>query len=489
MTALQAQVEDRLPKRLKVFYGSGQAINAIVDAAVNTFLLFYLTAVCGMDGSAAGGIFLVSLAIDGLLDPIIGRLSDRWRSRWGRRLPFMVVSIPPMMFAFLLLFSLPRGLGGVAMFCYVLALNLILRVGLSVFALPHSALNAELTHDYRERSVLSTYRAFFLVVGFALVLLPAFGLIFTGANGLQARDRYPALGATLAMLLAVFGAMSVLGVAREVLRLPTPTVSVHAARSNVVSEIGQLFGNPSFVTLFVGAVLVLVGQGVATALNLHVFRYYWVLPAALIQVPLLVLPLGMLVGTAAAGLLLKRYEKRDCLTVAVIVTATYPALIAMLSLVGILAPGSVAATVALVLNGIIFGACGAVCFVCFYSMIADAVDEHDLKFGVRREALFAAALMIGSKAATGLGAFLAGLGLQWVGFHAPADGVGAVAVSAATARGMGLLWGPGAAVVILSAVPFIRRYGVDRQHHIRVVTALDARNAAALVQAQPHQVE
>ncbi len=472
------QPAGRIPIKLKIFYGSGQTINAIVDGAINTFLLFYLTAVCGMSGFAAGVIFLVSLAVDGVLDPFIGRLSDRWHSRWGRRLPFMAVALPPMMIAALLLFALPRGLSPALLFGYVLILNLMLRIGLSVFALPHSALNAELTDDYRERSVLSTFRALFLVVGFAVILIPAFSVIFAGSDGLQDRASYPSLGLLVAILLAGFGATCVVGIARDVLALPRATASDHDDATTFLSEIVQLFRNSSFVLLFVGAVLALVGQGMATAIGLHALRYFWKLPASAIQLPLLIQPIGMLVGTVAAGLLLKRIEKRDGVVGALVVIALYPAVIVALALAGVIVPGSTIGTVLVVANGAIFGACGAMCFVCFYSMIADAVDEHDDRFGVRREALYAAALMIGSKAATGLGAFAAGIGLQWIGFSAPVDGGAPVTLSAGTAIGMGVLWGPGSAILCLCAVPFLWRYRLTRLRHAEVLARLAERRAS-----------
>lgn len=467
-----------VPVRLKVLYGSGQAVNAMVDAAVNTFLLFYLTAVCGMSGTAAGAVFLVSLVADGLLDPFIGRLSDRWTSRWGRRLPFMAVAIPPMMLASVLLFSLPTGLGEPAMFAYVLLLNVVLRISLSVFALPHSALNAEITSDYAERTVLSTYRALFIVVGFAAVLVPAFSAIFTGTGGLQVRASYPSLGIWLAVLVAAFGAACVLGIARDLLRLPATASAAGTEEPGFLSEIVQLVRNPSFMKLFSAAVLVLAGQGMSNALALHVYRYFWRLPDAMIQLPLLVVPAGMLVGTVVAGLLLQRVEKRNGLMGAVVIVAGYPAIIVGLALAGIVSPGSTAATTLVVVNGAVFGGCGAVCFVCFYSMIADAVDEHDLRFGARREALYAAALMIGSKAATGVGAFVAGLGLELVGFSAAAKAGGAAQVPASTAAGIGLLWGPGATLLILVALPVISRYRIDRARHADILERLALRRPA-----------
>lgn len=467
-----------IPTMLKLFYGSGQAINAIVDGAINTFLLFYLTAVCGMSGSAAGAIFLVSLVVDGVLDPFIGRLSDQWRSRWGRRLPFMVAALPMMTVASILLFALPKGLSAVMMFGYVLVLNLLLRVGLSVFALPHSALNAELTDDYRERSVLSTYRALFLVVGAAAILVPAFSIIFAGHDGLQDRARYPSLGLLIGVLLTGFGTACLLGIARDVVALPRPA-SDDAQAGSFVAEIGQLFRNSSFVLLFVGALLALVGQGVTNAIGLHALRYFWKLPDALIQLPLLVLPVGMLVGTVAAGLLLTRIEKRDGVVGALLVIALFPSAIVALALAGVIAPGSMVSTVLVVVNGAVFGACGAMCFVCFYSMIADAVDEHDYRFGVRREALYAAALMLGSKAATGIGAFVAGVGLQAIGFSSAAGGGAPATLSSGTVIGMGLLWGPGAALLGACSIPFLSRYGLTRARHAEVMAGLTERHAAA----------
>lgn len=464
---------DRLGLGLKLSYGSGQAVDAVVQAAVGSFLLFYLTAVCGISGTAAGGVFLASLVIDGLLDPYIGRLSDHWRSRWGRRLPFMVCALAPLCVSLGLMFSLPLNLSPAMLVAYVLSLNIVLRVSLSVFALPHSALTAELTDDYSERSSVSAYRAVFIVIGTAAALLPAFTLIFSGHDGLQSRSAYPWLGVLTASLVAFFGLTCVIGAHKAILRLPLPQNAGEGGDSGFLGELLQLFRNPSFVPLFVGAVLVLVGQGLTNSLNLHVFRFFWKLPESAMQLPLLVLPIGMLIGTAGAGLLMRRMEKRDGVMLAVIVLSVYLGGLTVAGLAGLVPPGSTLATSLVVGNGLIFGICGAMCFVCFYSMIADAVDEHDHLFGVRREALYAAALMLGAKAATGLGSFLAGTGLELVGF--PSSSSAPVTVTPATATGLVLLWGPGSALLFLSALPLFRRYRIDRAHHAHLVESLSER--------------
>lgn len=470
------QTAAKLGVAIKLFYGSGQAVDAIVQAVVNTFLLFYLTAVCGMSGGAAGSIFLISLVIDGLLDPVIGRLSDNWQSRWGRRLPFMIAALPPMMIASALIFALPSNFSGPFLYAYVLALNIVFRVGLSVFALPHSALTAELSDDYGERSVISTFRALFIVLGTAAVLLPAFVFLFAGENALQSRASYPWLGVMTGCLIGGFGSVCIVGIFRKVRSLPVPVAD--AAATSFFSDMAQLFRNPSFLPMFGGAVLILVGQGAATALNLHAYRYFWELPPAYIQLPLLVLPLGMLLGTISAGLLLPRIEKRDGVVGAVLILGLYQIVATLLVVSGAIAAGSALAIGLVAFGGLIFGGCGAACFVCFYSMIADAVDEHDHLFGVRREALFAAALMVGAKAATGLGAFVSGLGLQLIGFVAPVEGE---TVPQHVATAVGVLWGFGGAAIMLASIPVLRRYRIDREHHAAILASLSSRLGAKVL--------
>lgn len=456
----------------KLSYGSGQAVDAVVQAAVNTFLLFYLTAVCGLSGSVAGSVFLISLVVDALFDPAIGHLSDTTRSRWGRRLPYMAGALLPMMAAGFFIFNLPQGVGPVLLYAAALILNIVLRVGLSFFALPHSALLAEFTNDYSERAVIGSYRALFIFIGTAAILLPGFGYIFAKSGALETRDAYPAFGLLTAALIGVFGLSCLLGIFRRTLALPVPLAEGAQQRGGIIRDVVQLFKNRSFVLMFAGAVIVLVGQGATMALNLHAFRYFWKLPPAFIQLPLLMLPVGMLVGTVVAALLLKRVEKRDGVIGAVLMIGCYQILATLLAWSGVIAPGSFGAIALGAGSGFLFGAGGAMCFICFYAMIADAVDEHELMFDIRREALFAAALMIGSKAATGLGAFIAGLGLQIVGFVQPSNEAVSPSVAPQIASDLGLLWGPVPALVILASIPLFRVYKIDRQRHVEILRAL-----------------
>jgi len=115
--------------------------------AIATFHLFYLTAVCGLSGSLAGASVFISLLIDGFVDPLIGSLSDNWHSRFGRRHPFLFVSIFPLVLTLGLTFSMPRSLTGFWLFVYATVVILIMRIAYSAFSLPFLAMGAELTSE------------------------------------------------------------------------------------------------------------------------------------------------------------------------------------------------------------------------------------------------------------------------------------------------------------------------------------------------------
>src|SRR5688500_11532275 len=79
-----------LKVREKLVYAAGDVAEGGINYALATFLLFFLTAVCGLPGTLAGLALSLSLMVDAVLDPIIGYVSDNTRSRWGRRHPFLI---------------------------------------------------------------------------------------------------------------------------------------------------------------------------------------------------------------------------------------------------------------------------------------------------------------------------------------------------------------------------------------------------------------
>ena len=98
--------------KTRVLYGAGGAVYAVKESAFNMFILLFYTQVLGLNAAMAGLVIGLSLLWDGVSDPLVGVLSDRLVSRWGRRYPFMVLSTLPMGLGFIGLFSPPSAVVG-----------------------------------------------------------------------------------------------------------------------------------------------------------------------------------------------------------------------------------------------------------------------------------------------------------------------------------------------------------------------------------------
>ena len=85
----------RLPRSLKVFHGLGSVAYGIKDNGFSVFLLIFYNQVMGLDAGVVGTVIMAALIFDAFADPIIGELSDRTQSRWGRRLPWLYFSAVP----------------------------------------------------------------------------------------------------------------------------------------------------------------------------------------------------------------------------------------------------------------------------------------------------------------------------------------------------------------------------------------------------------
>ena len=100
-------------------FGVGQAAEGIKNQAFNVFLLFYYQQIVGIPGSLAGLALGIALIFDAISDPAAGVISDRFKSRWGRRHPFMFVSAFPLVITFIALFNPPAGMDQFASFLWL----------------------------------------------------------------------------------------------------------------------------------------------------------------------------------------------------------------------------------------------------------------------------------------------------------------------------------------------------------------------------------
>lgn len=469
-----------LPFGTKIGYSLGQVLDGIVSQSLGIFLFFYVTAVCGLPGGLAGIALATGLVVDAVMDPLIGSASDGLRSRWGRRLPFMLVGLPAVTILFVAIFSLPTGMSTGILFVWVMVLSILLRIAMSLFILPYQALGAELSDDYAERNSIMAWRWVLGVIGTVVAVVLGFAVFFRGAAGTLNRAGYTPFACSLAVLFIVASLLSLRTISGTLDRQHPAVESVGGLHLRVWRELHEVFRNRSFRILFGSALLFFSALGTHSTLGLHVNTFFWHFTSAQTQTVTLAVLVGLVFGAPLASPMIKRFEKRTVLLIGLIGLGVADTLPAALRLLGWFPFAG--ATLMWVLAGIVFvgGVLLAAAAIAFASMMADAADEHEHLFDARREGLYFAGWSFAGKAAAGVGALIAGAVVQLI--HFPTDiaqhAGAATILPQATINWLGFFYGPGAGLLYLGAILTTLRYRLDATAHTAILDALRDRRRA-----------
>ena len=473
----------RLPLALKAGYSAGQLVELVVVSMLNIFVLFYATAVCGLSAGLAGLALGAGLVVDAVMDPLIGSLSDSWRSRFGRRTPFMVIALVPIVVTFNLLFALPSTLGGLGLFFWLMLLSVALRISLSLFSLPYQALGAELSDDYAERSSIAAWRWGIGILGTVAVIVLGYGVFLAGARGMSHRSGYHSLALTLTVLLVAGALVSVLTSVSTRSRQHQAAAQTGAVHSRLPGEVAEVFGNPNFRVLFFSSLLFNIAAGLNQALALHVGTFFWRLSTGELQAVSLAVVVGLALGAPLSAPLAARMEKRTLLVIGLtgmVVIQTVPT---SLRLLGLLPWTGSALTLLLSTTSFLLGLLLALATIAFLSIIPDAADEHEQLFGTRREGLYFAGWSFAVKAASGAGVLIAGVVLQLIHFpsHLAEQGAAAAALPTRTVALLGVAGGPGSGLLSIAGIVVALFYSLNQGAHARIMAELNRRRELATV--------
>lgn len=472
----------------KLSFGIGQAAEGIKNNAFTLFLLFFYVQVHGLSASLAGTALFIALCFDAVSDPVAGYLSDSWRSRWGRRHPFMYASAVPLAIAFYFTFVPPDGLGQWGLFAWLTGFTVLTRLAMTLYHVPHIALGAELSDDYEERTTIVGYRTAFGIIG-SLLVYASVSLFFPesedGARGQMENANYPPFALACALVMWITIWLSAVGTHKEIPRLPAvPPNPEPFSFLGVLRESKIALGNANFRSLFAGVLMSYVMNGVNVALNLFMFTFFWELDATDMQLVLIIYPIGVLFGVPLTRYFHRRFDKKAAIVWGVAWWASLQLLPVTLRLVGFF-PDNDAAMLVYILAGIalVQGVGVSIGTVSFGSMVADIVDEQELQTGLRQEGIFFAAVSFAGKATSGFGGLVAGIGLDLIQWPQGAAIRTAADVDPEVITRLGLLFGPGVAVFGFAAVWLYTLYRLDRATHAGILTELRARRKAVRQEA------
>jgi GPH family glycoside/pentoside/hexuronide:cation symporter len=260
---------EKLMMKTKVLYGIADLGISLLTASIQFFLLFYYTDIAGINPGLAGTALLVGkLTWDAINDPVFGYLSDRTRSRWGRRKPYMLLGAIPFGLSIWLLFSLPPGLVGVKAFLAVLGSFLLADTTQTLVSVPYYALSAELTYDYDERTSLISIRMIFTVLGYILgaAATTAVAGIFMNM-GWTKNAAYSGMGAIFGVVAIITLLITTYGVKE------TPRPDLLPAKMLLKEQISQVFKNRPFVQYMIMSTIISISFTLLTALFPYFITY------------------------------------------------------------------------------------------------------------------------------------------------------------------------------------------------------------------------
>ncbi len=469
----------KVPIRTKLLFSSGAFQEAAVGAGALVTVLFY-NQILGVSPSLCGTAFLIASLVDAISDPLIGVISDHFKSRWGRRHPLMLASALPITITFYCLYQPIDGLSEIGYFIWLTVFLVLMRFSTTLYNIPHDALGAELTDDYEERSSVFGYNAVAVSLTAILMAGVVHYIIFPStpeyANGFLDASRYYILAGMGAILIAVSVVVCSVGTMDQIPYLHDTTKKERLDYRKFFLELSILLRNRSYVAVCLCMLTIYAGLGIYGVVGTYAYVYVYSLSTEEMFIGGLAKIPGVLTALPLLIFLSKRMEKKQ---IFMLTTATMCILISLPHILKILDwfPGNespfllVALFLPVLLGFMIYPVSGIV----IDSQLVDIADEHEYRTGSRAEGIIFSIRSFAIKTTSGLGGFIAGFGLELIGFPQDAE-VGSLPPE--TVTGLLAIIGPVYLLFYLLGIGLMAFYNIDKNRLERILKELERRRKA-----------
>lgn len=415
---------ENLPIKVKAGYGIGETGVFIVEMLVRLHLLKFYTDVVGLRAEIAGLAAALAIIWDGVTDPLMGMISDRTKTRFGKRRPYILVGGFLLALSVLALLNPPETNEEWALFTYLLVTYILLNTAMTVLAVPHSALAGELTFDRHIRIELFAYRLFSGNIGLILGAgLPGFFL----SRYAKENDAYFAAGIAIAIVIICSTILTFIATAGRD-KSSDDSSSDTVSLTTIFQSTRNLLTNKVFLPLLGAYAVAYIGVSINSAIALYYYEYRLKLEQASTDLILVVFIIVWSLSLVGWILISRKYGKKwpgfaGVFLLGVATCVTYPFfpekewIYPMIMAVG---------------GGLLVGS-----IVLLDSLVADIVDYDELKSGKHREGLFFGFWKLAIKVSRAVSLGLSGLLLSVIGFVPNQEQTQEVSDR------LGLLFGPG----------------------------------------------
>ena len=449
---------ETISRRIKWIYGSGDLGFSLTNTILSVYFALFLTDVVGVKPSIAALAIFIGSTWDYVNDPLIGYLSDRTRSRWGRRRPFLLFGALPFALAFMLLWWRPPFESTIALAIYYSVAFAFYDTAATFVYMPYFALTPELTSDYDERTSLTSTRMFFSISGSLL----AFTLPLWVVDGFQ-----PDHADRVLMMGAIFGLASALPLFLVFLNTREHPEYMRGEQTLRLKEsIRITWQNRPFVFGLTMFLFNGVTMSIIQVILLHYVKYVVereaqsdLIMATIFVVAMLVLPLWEWIS--------RRSNKRW----AYISGVSFLAVI--LLILSALTPET---NIAFIMVLCVMAGIGvSAMHVMPWAILPDAIEYGEWKTGERQEGMFYSLITLAQKVASSIAVPAALLVLQASGYIPNSDVQPDSAIF-----GIRLVAGLIPAITLSLGIVFTFLYPLERERYKEISRELEARRKMAL---------
>ncbi|MGD8517897.1 MAG: MFS transporter [Anaerolineae bacterium] len=431
-----------------MLYGVGDVGNAMVNSAIQFFLLIFYTDGALIAPALASSALLIGKIWDAVNDPLFGWLSDRTSSRFGKRRAYMIFGALPLAVSIVLLWWVPSSLSNAAVFAWIAFTFIFYDSMNTLTSVPYYALTAELTEDYDERSSLTAFR---MVLGVPAYLVGAALTPFFVGLFASKQAGYSTIGIIYAVVAALVLWVSAAGLKER------EDISQSRSESTPLASFLATFRNRPFVQLIAAYLVANIAFALIQTLLAYFLTYQLGMEG---QVPIV---MGLLLLTVGLFLfpwkmLSERWNKGPAYALGLAIAG------AAVASTFLLPPGP---TPAIYLIAFVAGIGFSAQWVFPWAMLPDVVEYDRLESGEHRGGMYYGVWGFTFKLTSALGIALSGWVLQLAGY------VPNVPQSTETLRVIRLFFGPIPLVITLVALPLLIRYPITRQIHAQMRQQLE----------------